>query len=304
LFSAIRSSSPGTGTCHEPPALHRVVRSGSRAVSRPAAEARFSDIGRQFANIFGAIFQIYAAYVAGSAVGTIARELHSPIMPAPAAFSIWGPIFILAAIYALYQGMPAERERPLFRATGWWTAASYFANGAWIYAFTSRQFALAQAILLAGLVFAAGALLRLAHALPAARATTIANRLIGPAIGLLAGWLTAATAIGVASTLVSFGRPRDRDLETVSAATLLVTAAVAVALVLASRRGPSGGWVAYGAAMLWGLAAIVVEQRSAAPLATGAATIGGALVILALLVAWRMASGVDRPRRSSGAARG
>lgn len=260
-------------------------------MSRPGAEAQFSDIGRQFANIFGAIFQIYASYVAGSAVGTLARELRTPITPTPAAFSIWGPIFILTAISALYQAMPAERERPLFRAIGWWTATSYFANGAWIYAFTNRQFALAQVILVAGFGFAAGALLRFARALPAERATSVANRLIGPAIGLLAGWLTAATAIGLASTLVAFGRPRDRGLETASATLLLVAAAAAAALVLASRRGPSGAWVAYGAAMLWGLAAIIAEQRLASPLATGAAAIGAAAVILALLAAWTMRAG-------------
>lgn len=265
-------------------------------MSRLVAEARFSDIGRQFATIFGAIFQIYAAYVAGGAVGTIARELRTPITPASGAFSIWGPIFILAAIYALYQGTPAERERPLFRAIGWWTAASYFANGAWVYAFTNRQFALAQVIIVASFVFAAGALLRFARALPAARATIIANRLIGPAIGLLAGWLTAASAVGLASTLVAYGWAGDGRLEVVSTMLLLVAATIAVALILASRTGPSGAWVAYGAAMLWALAAIIAEQRSVSPIATGGAAAGAVLVLLALVATWRMPARTGRSR--------
>jgi hypothetical protein len=65
-------------------------------------ESRLSDVARQFANVFAAIFQIFASYTVGSAVGSIAQEYRSLILPAPYAFAIWGPIFILCGFYALH----------------------------------------------------------------------------------------------------------------------------------------------------------------------------------------------------------
>ena len=83
-------------------------------------------------------------------------------------------------------------------------------NGAWSYAYTSRQFILAQAIIFAGFVFAGGSYLRFARLVPAARATPIDNWLIGPTLGLLFGWITAANVVGLAGTAITPGIGRDR----------------------------------------------------------------------------------------------
>ena len=165
--------------------------------------SRLSDVARQFANVFAAIFQIYASYTVGSAVGAIAQEYRSLILPATFAFAIWGPIFILCGFYALHQALPAQRENPVYRAIGWWTVGAFLMNGAWSYAYTSRQFLLAQAIIFAGFVFAGGSYLRFARVAPAARATPIDNWLIGPTLGLLFGWITAANVVGLAGTLIA-----------------------------------------------------------------------------------------------------
>src|SRR5215212_4248983 len=133
---------------------------------------RLSDIARQLANLFAAIFQIYASYAVGSSIGVIAQENRTLILPATYAFAIWGPIFILCGAYALYQALPAQRENSVFRAIGWWTIGAFLSNGAWSYAYTNRQFILAQAIIFAGSVFSGVAYLRFARAVPAARATT------------------------------------------------------------------------------------------------------------------------------------
>lgn len=158
----------------------------------PMDQPRLSDVARQFAIVFAAIFQIYASYVVGTSVGAIAQEFRSPIIPAIYAFAIWGPIFILCLVYAVYQALPAQRENSVFRAIGWWTAGAFVANGAWSYAYTNRQFILAQVILLAGFVFAGGAYRRFVREASAARAKNLDNWLLGPALGLLFGWITAA----------------------------------------------------------------------------------------------------------------
>ena len=251
------------------------------AVDQP----RLSDIARQFAVVVTAIFQIYGSYSVGNSVGAIAQEFRSLIIPATYAFAIWGPIFILSLAYAIYQALPAQRENPILRAIGWWTAGAFIANGAWSYIFTNRHFILAQAILLAGFVFAGGAYLRLAREVPAARASNFDNLLLGPALGLLFGWLTAASVVGLASTLISQGfSATGQGAEIGGGALLLAGGAVASFVILASRNGPYGAWIAYGAAVLWALAAVIVEQRSASNVTTTAALVAAGLVLLAMLV--------------------
>jgi hypothetical protein len=249
------------------------------AVNQP----RWSDVARQFAVVFGAIFQIYASYGVGRSVGAIAQELRSLITPATYAFSIWGPIFILCLAYGIYQALPAQRENSILRAIGWWTAGAFIANGAWSYIFTNRQFILAEAILLAGFVFVGGAYLRYAREAPATRASNFGNRLIGPTLGLLFGWLTAASAVGLASTLISQGfAATGQGAEIGGGALLLAGGAVACFVILASRDRPYSTWIAYGAALLWALAGVVIEQRSASNITISAALIAAALVLLVM----------------------
>lgn len=244
---------------------------------------RLSDVARQFAIVFAAIFQIYASYAQGSQNGAIAQEIRSLVLPATYAFAIWGPIFLLCLVYAIYQGLPQHRTDAVYRASGWWIAAAFLADGVWIYAFTSRQFVLAQMIIVVGWLCATMAFLIYARGMMSGRATNVDQWIIGPAFGLLAGWLTAASFVGLAGTLVAMGLPPDgAAAERGAAALLLAAAGVAVGLILRAKPGFSPAWVAYGAAILWALLAIVVEQRSSSMLVAGAAIVGMVLVVAAL----------------------
>jgi hypothetical protein len=182
----------------------------------------------------------------------------------------------------VYQALPAQRENPVFRAIGWWTAGAFLANGAWSYAYTSRQFLLAQAIIIAGLVLAGGTYLHVVRGVPAARATTIDNWLTGSTLGLLFGWLTAASAVGLAGTLIAWGfAASGQGAEIRDAALLLLSGAVAVLVLLASRRGPYGAWVSFGVAVLWPVVAIIVEQRSTSAVTPAAAGVTAVFVLFA-----------------------
>jgi hypothetical protein len=260
-----------------------------------------NDVARQIANVIAAIFQFYASYTVGSSVGVIAQEYRSPILPATYAFAIWGPIFILCGAYALLQALPGQRENLVFRGIGWWTVGAFLANGTWSYAYTNRQFVLAQAIIFAGFVFAAGSYLRFARAVPTARATHIDNWLIGPTLGLLFGWLTAASIVGLAGTLIAQGfATTGQGAEIRDAALLLLGGAVAFFVILASRRGPYGAWVSYGAAVLWALGAIIVEQRSTPNITTAVAVVAAVLVLVAAFGPW--GTPARPPRRSTSGA--
>jgi hypothetical protein len=284
------------------PGTARLALSGSWETGM--IQPRLSDVTRQFSIVFAAIFQIYASYTVGSSVGAIAQEYRSFILPASYAFAIWGPIFILCGVYALYQALPAQRENRIFRVIGWWAAGAFLANGAWSYAYTSRQFLLAQAIIFAGFVFAAGSYLGFARAVRAADAANIDNWLIGPTFGLLFGWITAASVVGLAGTLIAKGfAASGQRAEIRDAALLLLAGAVAFFVILASRRGPYGAWASFAAAVLWALVAIMVEQRSTSTITTAAAAVTAVFVLFAAFGPWKHLPGHSggprqRPRTS------
>lgn len=250
-------------------------------------DTRLNDILRQFAVVVTAIAQVYVSYAIGRDVGTIAQENRSIILPATYAFAIWGLIFLLSLIYAIYQALPANRESPIFRAIGWWSAGAFLCNSAWNPIYINRQFVLSQVVILSGVLCAGMAYFRFVRAATPVRLTAIDTWVIAPALGLLFGWLTAANVVGLASVFVANGfAATGQGAETGGAALLLFGGAVAFFVVVFTRSGPTTAWVAYGAAVIWALIAVYLEQRNASMLVGVAAILGIVLIAAALVGPW------------------
>jgi hypothetical protein len=117
-----------------------------------------------------------------------------------------------------------------------------------------------------------------------ARLSTVDQWIVGPALGLLFGWITAANIVGLASTLVALGfAPTGQGAAIGGAALLLLGGAMAFFVILYSRSGPESAWIPFGAVVLWALAAVVVEQRAASAVTAGAAILCAALVAAAMV---------------------
>lgn len=229
-----------------------------------------NDIVRQLANVIGALFQVVAGalgFLVGLDIAGVSDSIRSLIVPADAAFIIWTPIFLLSIAYAVYQALPANREDPLLRTVGWFTAGAFFSNGIWELLFPNRQFLLAQLTILAIWLFLAAAFVRLVRHKD--EITNAKAWLVALPIGLMFGWLTAANVAGLASTLVSFGlRAEGTNAAIGGAALLIFGGAVAATVIAFGKRGPLLGWVPYTIAVLWALAFIALNQREASTLTT------------------------------------
>ena len=260
--------------------------------------SNWSDATRQTANVLGAIFQIAVPFVTGPTIGRVSGENQTLVVPADYAFVIWTPIFGLALIYAVYQALPANRENPFLRRIGWFSALAYFSNGIWELLFPARGFVLSQIVFVG---ISAGAVVAFLLAQRWADPGRRADRwLVAPAFGLLAGWVTAAFFVGFATVLVATGVLNGGTGEAVLGALLLIAGgAVACAVILAGRDGPSQGYLAYGAAVLWALLGVIVNQYQDSLITSSTAGVCALLVAVVLLVARRRSNATWGTGRSA-----
>jgi hypothetical protein len=252
------------------------------------------DSVRQAANVVGALFQIGAPVLTSEAVGRVSAENGTLVVPANYAFVIWSPIFLLCLAYAAYQALPTNRESPLLRRVGWFSAGAFFSNGLWEILFPARQFLLAQVVIVVIFACAAVAYLRLARS--ERSVLSAAERwLVALPLGLLFGWITAATLVSFATTFVALGLLEGGIGEAILGAALLLTGGlVASAVLMVGEAAPPQGYLAYAAAVLWALVAVVVNQYDASILTTGAALV--AAVPVALVVVRKLFGGRSHQR--------
>src|ERR687893_3202827 len=247
------------------------------------------DVVRQVANVVGAIFQLAAPIATGPAIGRISDENSTLVVPADYAFAIWTPIFLLALVYAVYQALPSNRENPLLRGIGWFSALAFFSNGTWELLFPAREFALSQVVFV-GIITGAVVAFVLAQR-GAGRDSRFERWLVAPTFGLLAGWVTAAFFVGFVTVLVATGVLGGGIGEAIfGALMLLVGGAIACAVILVGRNGPAQGYLAYGGAVLWALTGVVANQYQNSVITSTTAVVCALVVAAILFVALRRSS--------------
>ncbi len=239
-----------------------------------------SDIVRQVLTIVGAIFQVAAGAWAGPQMSEIANEFRSTILPSGWAFAIWTPIFLLAAIYAVWQALPANRENRLARRVGWFIAAGYIGNGIWEIVYPNRQFLLSQVVIVAILIVLAAAFLLTVRTDQERSLTTQERWLVALPLALYFGWITAAASVGMAATLTVFDIADAGTAAVVAGVVMLVVSgAIAILMIRSGHRAPRQLWIPYAAAVVWALFGVTVNQWQASPVTAGAAIAIGVIVV-------------------------
>jgi len=196
----------------------------------------------------------------GQNTGEISDRFNVYFVPAGYVFSIWGLIYLGLIAYGIFQALPAQRENPRLRGTGWWVSLGGLANSAWIFLWHYEQFPLtliAMLVLLGTLIVT---YLRLGigqNTVPAAERW--AARL---PFSIYLGWITVATVANITSLLDylkwdGFGIAPEIWMGIVLAAVL----AIAVLMNITRRD------VAYAAVILWALAGISVKHADVAAVA-------------------------------------
>jgi hypothetical protein len=193
----------------------------------------------------------------GLQTGEISNRFQVYFVPAGYVFSIWGLIYLGLIAYAIFQALPAQRENPRLRATGWWIALGGLANSAWIFLWHYEQFPLT---LVAMLVLLATLLITYLRLGGGRTAVPPAERwLVRLPFSIYLGWITVATVANVTSLLDylkwdGFGLAPELWMGIVLAAVLLIAV-----LMNFTRRD-----VPYAMVLLWALAGIAVKHAGVA----------------------------------------
>ena len=189
----------------------------------------------------------------GLTTGEISDRFDVYFVPAGYVFSIWGVIYVGLIAFAIFQALPAQRDNPRLRATGWWITVGGLANSVWILLWHYEQFPLTLIAMLVLLATLIATYLRLGTG--RTKVSTAETWAVRVPFSIYLGWITVATAANVTSLLDylnwgGFGIAPEIWMSIVLAAVL------AIATLMAFTRRD----VAYALVLLWALAGISVKH--------------------------------------------
>lgn len=131
------------------------------------------------------------------------------LVPQTFAFSIWFPIFIGILAYGILQALPRNRNREIFRDSGWWIAAGLWGIASWglvtAFAPDSSVEILATLIFIPAMVCLVIAMIKLWRRRDAL--SKIEIWLVLTPISLIAGWSSIAVFVGLNGLVWTFIEP-------------------------------------------------------------------------------------------------
>lgn len=215
--------------------------------------------------------------------GTVSGRYPTLLVAAGYAFAIWGLIFLLDLVYAVWQATGVRRRDSTLSQIAPWAAAGFALTALWMPLFSMGWFwACLVVILLAFVCLARCALILSRDDQPLPRQWLMA----WTPLSLHAGWLSVAAFLNIAQVVVAYRLLSTTDMLGWSLALFAVAAIVLLGLNQRMR-----GNIGYVAAAVWGLIAIHMQQSSwdlrGASIAGGVA-LGIALVLVVHTVWLRM----------------
>jgi hypothetical protein len=241
------------------------------------------DIIRQFTVVVSIVATLVVNGLAnalplnGLNTGQISDRFQVYFVPAGYVFSIWGIIYIGLIAFAIFQALPAQRQNPRLRSTGWWIVLGGFANCVWIFLWHYEQFPLTLLAMLTLLATLIITYLRLG--ISRSRVSLAETWSVRVPFSIYLGWITVATVANVTSVLDFL--KWDRLGLTTETWMLIVLGAVLLisALMNFTRRD-----IAYTLVILWALAGISVKH-AAVNIVAQSTWVTFALVLVTLLAA-------------------
>ncbi|MFC2055446.1 tryptophan-rich sensory protein [Chloroflexota bacterium] len=218
----------------------------------------------------------------------IADSFDVYFVPAGYVFSIWGVIYLGLIAYAVFQLLPAQREAPRLRQTGWWFVLSCAANSIWLILWHYGYFALSVVAMLTLLI----SLIVIYQRLGIGQQTVPAGErwLVQLPFSVYLGWITVATIANV-TALLEFVNWSGFGISPEIWTFIMLVVAIAVAGLMAYYRQD----IAYLLVLIWAFVGIGVEQSDTPQVATAANLAAVIVAIFVILVIIQKLRQMRRP---------
>jgi len=221
----------------------------------------------------------------GRTTAEVSNMYFTLVTPAGYVFSIWGVIYMLLLVFAVFQALPGQREKPFLKQISILFILSGVFNVVWLFLWHYDQIVLSVALMFALLATLIAIYLRLG--IGKTSATLKEKVCVHLPFSVYLGWITVASIANVSSALVSiqwngFGLANDTWAVLVIAVALLITLAV-----IATRKD-----IAYSLVLVWALIGIAVNQSAYQNIVLAAEI--SAIVIIVALAAFLAVSKLKR----------
>jgi hypothetical protein len=247
------------------------------------------DIFRQISVVIALIITIAVNIMSnaipfnGLSAPEIADSFDVYFVPAGYVFSIWSVIYLGLIAYAIFQLLPAQRENPRLRQTGWWFVLSCAANSIWLFLWHYGFFALSVIAMLTLLISLIVIYLRLGvgqQTVPAGE-----RWLVHLPFSIYMGWVTVATIANITAFLDFVNWNGFGISPEIWTFIMLVVATVVAGLMAFYRQD-----IAYLLVLVWAFRGIAVEQSDTPQVANAAylaAAVVGIFIILVIIQKFR-----------------
>jgi hypothetical protein len=239
-----------------------------------------ADVVRQALNVLGAAGQIAAtAYLVGSGAsdylsGPAGAEV--PIVPAGYAFAIWGPIYAGSLAYAVWQALPRNRARSVFRRAGWGTALAFAATAGWLVVAARPERVWGTVALFVVVAVGLAVAMRAVERDPS-ELSRAERWLVRAPIAVFSGWTSVAVFANTATALRYSGITRPGGETGLTLLMLAASTALAARVAASTRNAWYAGTVAWAAVAI-AVANVVATDRPRNVL-VAVASVLGALVV-------------------------
>ena len=199
----------------------------------------------------------------GLNTGAISDNFKVYFVPAGYVFAIWGLIYLLLIIFAIYQALPAQKTNPRLRRIGYLFALSCVANIVWLFLWHYEIFPLTLLAMLALLFCLIAIYIRLETGV--SRVSTGETWAVRLTFSIYLGWITVATAANITDVL-DYIKWNGWGISPVVWTMIVLAAVVVIAAAMSFTRRD----IAYQLVILWALAGIAIKQATQPVVATSA----------------------------------
>ncbi|MEM3069014.1 MAG: TspO/MBR family protein [Nitrososphaerales archaeon] len=210
----------------------------------------------------------------GKTTAEISDSYPNLFTPAGYVFSIWGLIYALLLIFAVYQALLSQREKTFLHKIGFFFVLSCIANISWIFLWHYEQIILSLALMFVLLITLIVIYLRLNIGRSDA---SLKERLyVHLPFSVYLGWITVAPIANVAAALTAINWDGWGISDVTWTILVIIIAMIITLSVIITRKD-----IAFSLVIVWALIGIIIKQIENQNIVI-TASISAAIIMIAL----------------------